>query len=175
MTTTPLDSAASPTPRWAVRAAHIAALSALPAGIWRLLLTAGYLGGYTEAGYEALGITGWSAFYVAGLSVATEALALLTIGLVRPWGEVLPRWIPLLGGRRVHPMAAVVPAALGAVGLTCIWTPFALWWAVPHPDMTALGNTVVGFLYLPLVAWGPLLGAVTFAYHRRRHAKRPVR
>lgn len=87
MTTTPLDSAASPTPRWAVRAAHIAALSALPAGIWRLLLTAGYLGGYTEAGYEALGITGWSAFYVAGLSVATEALALLTIGLVRPWGR----------------------------------------------------------------------------------------
>ncbi|MFD9575552.1 hypothetical protein ACFWBI_37755 [Streptomyces sp. NPDC059982] len=175
MTTTRPHSAVSSAPRWAVRAAHVAALTALPAGFWRLLLAAGYLGGYTEAGYQALGVTGWGAAYVASLSVATEALALLTLGLVRPWGEVLPRWVPFLAGRRVHPLAAVVPAGLGAVALTVIWTPFALWWAIPHPGMTALGSTVAGFLYLPLVAWGPLLGAVTFSYYRRRHATGPIR
>ncbi|MEU9133152.1 hypothetical protein AB0D08_34510 [Kitasatospora sp. NPDC048540] len=174
MTTTPPRSAVSPAPRWAVRAAHGAALTALPAGIWRLLLVAGYPGGYTEAGYRALGVTGWGAAYVAGLSVVTEALALLTLGLVRPWGEVLPRWVPFLAGRRVHPQAAVVPAGLGAVVLTVLWTPFVLWWAVPHPGMTALGSTIAGLLYLPLVAWGPLLGAVTWSYYRRHRAARPI-
>ncbi|MCF2434811.1 hypothetical protein LV779_08900 [Streptomyces thinghirensis] len=52
--------------------------------------------------------------------------------------------------------------------LTALWTPFAWWWATPHPDMTSLGATLLGFAYLPLVAWGPLLGAVTVSYYRRR-------
>lgn len=173
MTTARLDPAAPPPPRWAVRAAHAAALVTLPTGIWRLLLATGHPAGYTDAGYAAMGLTGWGAVYVVGLSVASEALALLTLGLVRPWGEVVPRWIPLLGGRPIHPLAAVVPAGVAAVALTVLWTPFVAWWAIPHPDMTALGNTIVGFLYLPLVAWGPLLGAVTISYHRRRRATRP--
>ncbi|MFJ4585619.1 hypothetical protein [Streptomyces echinatus] len=61
-------------------------------------------------------------------------------------------------------------AGLGAGALTLVLSQFALWWAFPHPNMTPLGNTVAGFLYLPLVAWGPLLGAVTIDYHRRRRA-----
>ncbi|KOU05506.1 hypothetical protein ADK86_07255 [Streptomyces sp. NRRL F-5755] len=173
MTTVAFDPAVPPPPRWAIRAAHAAALVTLPTGIWRLLLAAGHPAGYTDVGYAAMGFTGWSAVYVVGLSVASEVLALLTLGLVRPWGVVLPRWIPLLGGRRVHPMAAVVPAGCGALALTVLWLPFVAWWATPHPDMTALGNVIVGFLYLPLVAWGPLLGAVTLSYHRRRRAERP--
>jgi len=173
MTTTPCQPIVPLPPRWAIRAAHMTALVTLPTGIWRLLLATGFPAGYTDAGHTAMGFTGWGAVYVVGLSVGSEALALLTLGLVRPWGEVLPRWIPLLGGRRVRPLAAVVPAGLGAVALTVLWTPLLAWWAVPHPDMTALGDTVVGFLYLPLVAWGPLLGAVTLSYHRRRRAARP--
>ncbi|MFI1680909.1 hypothetical protein [Streptomyces sp. NPDC020607] len=38
-------------------------------------------------------------------------------GLVREWGEVVPAWVPVLGGRRVRPLAAVVPALLGAAAL----------------------------------------------------------
>ncbi|MBO0918496.1 hypothetical protein [Streptomyces laculatispora] len=170
MTTTRPTHSDSLPPRWAVRAAHLVPLLTLPSGIWRLLLAAGHRGGYTEAGYQAMGISGWGVAYVVGLSVAGEALALLTLGLVRPWGEVVPHWIPLLGGRRVRVPAAVIPAALGAVALTVLWAPFAVWWAVPHADMTALGSTVTGFLYLPMVAWGPLLAAVTLSYYRRRRA-----
>jgi hypothetical protein len=171
------EPATPPPPRWAVRAAHATALVTLPTGIWRLLLAAGHPAGYTDAGYEAMGIAGWGVAYVVGLSAVTEVLALLTLGLVRPWGEVAPRWIPWLGGRRVPPRAVTVTAALGAVALTALWTPFALWWTVPHPAMTDLGNTAVGFLYLPLIAWGPLLGAVTVSYYRRHHrtTARPVR
>ncbi|AJC54245.1 hypothetical protein GZL_01649 [Streptomyces sp. 769] len=168
MTATRLVPALPSPPRWAVRAAHAAALVTLPSGIWRLLLAAGFTAGYTEAGYEAMGFTGRGALYVVGLSMAGELLALLTLGLVRPWGEVLPRWIPLVGGRRPNPRAVTVAAGLGAGALTLGLTQFALWWAFPHPNMTPLGNTIAGFLYLPLVAWGPLLAAVTIDYHRRR-------
>lgn len=38
--------------------------------------------------------------------------------------------------------------------------------------MTRTGVTVVGILYLPLVAWGPLLAAVTVSYARRHRAAR---
>ncbi|MFH8382975.1 hypothetical protein ACH4E7_18805 [Kitasatospora sp. NPDC018058] len=170
MTTSQLTAAVPAPPRWAVRAARIAAVTALPAGLWRLGLVLGWHGGYTDAGYHAVGFTGWGAVWPVALSLLTEALALLTLGLVRPWGTVPPRWIPLLGGRPVNPRAVVIAASLGAAGLIVLWTPFAAWWAVPHPNMTPLGHLTVGFLYLPAVAWGPLLAAVTVSYHRRHRA-----
>ncbi|MEU9042784.1 MULTISPECIES: hypothetical protein [unclassified Kitasatospora] len=154
-------------PRWAVRAAHVAAVTALPAGLWRLGLVAGWHGGYTDAGYQAMGFTGWGAVWPVFLSLFTEALALLTLGLVRPWGTVPPRWVPFVGGRPVSPRAVVRAALLGAAGLAVLWTPFAGWWAVPGTGMTPLGHFLVGFLYLPTVAWAPLLVAVAVSYHRR--------
>ena len=45
----------------------------------------------------------------------TDALALLTLGLVRPWGEIVPVWVPRLGGRRIPPAAVVVPATAGGM------------------------------------------------------------
>ncbi|MFF5207165.1 hypothetical protein [Streptosporangium sp. NPDC000396] len=159
---------APPAPRWARWAAHLAALAPLPSGLWRLALALGFTAGYTEQGYADLGITGWGVPYVIALSVLNEAAALLTLGLVQPWGEVAPRWIPFIGGKTVRPMAAVIPAAIGATILIFLWTPFLFWWTIPHDDMTPIGNTVAGFLYLPLVAWGPLLVAVVISYYRRR-------
>ncbi|MEU3775858.1 hypothetical protein AB0F11_22100 [Streptomyces sp. NPDC032472] len=160
MTLPQAEHPAAPAPRWTVWAAHAVALVTLPSGIWRLLLAAGFTAGYTEAGYAAAGIPGWGRLYVVCLSIGTELLALLTLALVRP----LPRW----RGRRVPPRAVTAVAGAGAAALAVAWTPFALWWTLPHPDMTPLGATVAGFLYLPLVAWAPLLAAVTVSY-RRRH------
>jgi hypothetical protein len=109
------------------------------------------------------------------LSVVSELLALLTLGLVRPWGERLPQWVPILGGRDVAPLAALLPAYAGAAALTALWTPMLLWWRVPHADMTSTGAAVVGLIYLPLVAWGPLLAAVAVSDHRRCRAAGPGR
>jgi hypothetical protein len=60
----------------------------------------------------------WEGPYILSLTLASEALALLTFGLVRPWGAVVPAWIPFLGGRRVPAMAAVIAASLGAFTVT---------------------------------------------------------
>lgn len=164
----PVTSVAAP-PRWAVWAAHLTALVVLPSGLWRIVMVLGYPAGYTEAGFvpfETFGAKVW----MLTLSVICELVAFLTIGLVRPWGEVVPRWIPLIGGRAVRLMAAVVPAALGAAALTLMWANVPWWWTYPHEDMTPTGSLVVGVLYQPLVLWGPLTAAVTFSYYRRHRA-----
>ncbi|WP_406515537.1 hypothetical protein OH809_24565 [Streptomyces sp. NBC_00873] len=156
-------------PRWAVWAAHLTTLVVLPSGLWRIALVLGYPAGYSDAGFagfETIGAKVW----MLTLSVLCELGAFLTIGLVRPWGEIVPRWIPLIGGRKVRPMAAVVPAALGAAALTLIWANVPWWWTYPHDDMTHTGNFVVGILYQPLVLWGPLLAAVTMSYYRRHRS-----
>ena len=43
---------------------------------------------------------------------------LLTLGLVQRWGEVFPRWIPFLAGKRVPPALAIVPASLVSILVT---------------------------------------------------------
>jgi hypothetical protein len=118
--------------------------------------------------------------YVVLLSIASELLAFTAVGLVARWGEVVPRWVPGLGGRRVPTYAAVIPATLGAVVLTALWTwvavslaegrdiqgrPLAAGFPLdPHDWQGVLALTA----YAPLLAWGPLLGVLTVAYARRR-------
>jgi hypothetical protein len=156
-------------PRWAVVVAHLVPLVVLPSGLWRLALVAGVPLGLRSGG-AAVTVHGWEAVYIVGLSVVSEVLALLTVGLVRPWGERAPSWLPLIGARRVAPYAAIVPAALGAVALAAIWT----WAFRDFPDLGSLDVLGTGpqallvACYAPLLLWAPLLGAVTYAYYRRR-------
>ena len=157
-------------PRWAVVAAHLAALAPVPSGLWRFALAFGMLAGYTEQGYQDLNMSGWGAPHVIILSVGTECVALLTLGLVRPWGEMVPRWTPVLGGRAVNARAATVAAFAGAAILVILGTPFIFWWQLPHDEMTSTGSMLVGILYLPMVLWAPLLIAVTVSYWRRHRA-----
>ncbi|WP_345607240.1 hypothetical protein [Pseudonocardia adelaidensis] len=154
-----------PAPRWAVVAAHIVPLTTLPSGLWRVPLALGF-----PMGLVGLQIQWWEPPYFIALSLVTEGAALLTLGLVRPWGERVPRRVPLLGGRRVPPLAAVVPASAGAVALGLIW-------AYAFRDFPELGNfhfahggwkVLMIAAYLPLLLWAPLLAAVTVAYYRRR-------
>ena len=57
-----------------------------------------------------------SGIWISGLFLANFGLvgAVLTLGLVQRWGEVFPRWMIGLAGRRVPIALAVVPASPGA-------------------------------------------------------------
>ncbi|WP_063806234.1 hypothetical protein [Streptomyces kanamyceticus] len=159
-------------PRWVRWAAHGAALSVLPSGLWRIAIAFGWDSGF--GGFLApANFPGPGSFYLIGLSLFAEALGLLTLGLVHRWGEVLPGWVPSLGGRRIPTAAAVVPAALGAAAVTLVTVSGALTWT----DSENMGSPdapdgalwwVMTLCYAPLLAWGPLLGAVTVAYGLRR-------
>jgi hypothetical protein len=119
-----------------------------------------------------------------GAALATLAVigAMLTLGLIRRWGEVFPPGIPIIGGGRVPLALAVVPASLVAVLVT---NAGLMYWR-----MTFFGGgfEIAGILltledsWAALVpellwpVWGTALGAATAAYYfrRRRPAPRDV-
>jgi len=174
----PSGTAVSEPPRWAHRAAHLVPLCALPSGLWRIVMGVGVPVGYSAERMSGEGYPGWGTVYVIVLSVLVESLALLSLGLVRPWGEVLPRWIPRVGGRPLRPRIVVAVAGSGAVLLTLIMVSQAIVWQMIDEstlgagELTGTARQVMGLCYAPLLAWGPLLAAVTYTYHRRhRHLK----
>ncbi len=160
----------APPPRWAGRAATAAALTPVPSGLWRTAMAVGVPVG-VDSTYrsEHYGFPGWGTAYVFGLTLLLVGLALLTRGLVRPWGEVLPRGLPFVGGRRVPPLAVIVPAGAGAVALTLLWITafFNLDEIFVLFGLDGVERIVVLACYTPLLLWGPLLAAVTVSYARR--------
>ncbi|MCT2592918.1 hypothetical protein LHJ74_23895 [Streptomyces sp. N2-109] len=176
-TTSPAAVESAPAPvrppeRWAVRAAHLTVLCVLPSSLWRSLLAVGVPLGYSaEVMRENYQAPGSGTVYMLGLSLLAEVLAFLTLGLVRPWGEAVPRWVPVLGGRPVVPRTAVRVAAAGAVLLTLVFTVVPLVQTfVVDPGAGELDGGWLWLMracYLPVLAWGPLLACVTLSYHRR--------
>jgi hypothetical protein len=100
--------------------------------------------------------------YIAGLSFGSFGLALLTLGLVRPWGAALPTRLVTAAATTLATVVAVavgyylVKEALDLGGPLRTLAPGC----VP-PDRDVL------IYYVPLVAWAPLLYALTYQYHRR--------
>jgi hypothetical protein len=162
-----------PVPRWANVVAHVIPLLTFPSGLWRVGIALGFSMGTLDDNGQPFHVEGWAAVYIVGISIVAEAVALTAFGLVRAWGEVIPRWIPLVGGRRVPPLAAVIPAVLGSVALILIWTygfrdVFFAFGGLPIPFTNDAWAALMIASYAPLNLWGPLLLLLTWAYWRRR-------
>ncbi|MFP3992423.1 hypothetical protein U9R90_34140 [Streptomyces sp. E11-3] len=164
----------SRTARWA---AHAAALTLVPSGLWRIAIAFGWDSGFTGDFLDPAYFPGRHSWYLIGLSLFAEALGLLTLGLIHRWGEEIPRWAPVLGGRRIPVLAAVIPASVGAAAVTLLVFFGALDWnsaenmGAPEAPQGAL-YWVMTACYVPLLAWGPLVGVATVAYFRRRRGCR---
>lgn len=115
----------------------------------------------------------------AGAGLATIALggAVLTLGLIQKWGEVFPRWIPLLRGERVPIPLAVFPASVVSVLVMAAGLMFVRLTLTGKLDVI-LGEGVLGAqnwaalapeLLWPL--WGAALAAATLAYYCRRRGR----
>ncbi len=117
-----------PASRPATVIAHLIPLTVLPAGVWRIVLGFGVPMGFARAALERDDMPGWGTVSTIFLSVLTECLALLSLGLVRPWGEVVPRWVPVSGRPSYPAMGRRRPGrrrrrpAHGDVGLGRPWT-----------------------------------------------------
>jgi len=121
-----------------------------------------------------------SGMWIGGaLSLGSFCLvgAFLMLGLVQRWGEVFPRWMIGLAGRRVPIALAVVPAALAAVVLIAggigIWSGLAQMIA----NSTAAGAEGTGLIgeiifqlgpTLLFPVWGAALAVATLGYYYRR-------
>jgi hypothetical protein len=117
--------------------------------------------------------------WTAGLFLATFGLvgAVLMLGLVQRWGEVFPRWMIGLAGRRIPIALAVVPAAL--VSVLLIVGGIAIWFG--RDQMVAAmvaggaeGRGGVGEILfqvgptLLFPVWGVALAVATVGYYYRR-------
>lgn len=149
--------------------------SVAPSAIWRTAAGVGIPVGWTQEHLDRERIPGFGTVYVITLSVLSIAAASLTIGLVRPWGERIPRVVPRFGGRRLPIVPVVAVASLGAVAVAVIVVQSIVHWS----SVSGFADRPMSFwsvlmllCYLPAVAWSPLLGAVTVAYVRRRTASR---
>lgn len=84
----------------------------------------------------------------------------MTLGLVRGWGLVAPRWLPFVGGSPVRAGAAVTVALLGALIMTAATVSHLMIWdTVVQGNLTGTRRAVMGWLYAPLLFVGAAAGA----------------
>jgi hypothetical protein len=174
-------------PRWARVGALAVPFTVLPASLWRIAICTFHLPLTRMTGDvvdSSSGLPGLPlAVYVVLLSIVSELVAFTAVGLVARWGEVFPRWVPVLGGRSVPARGVVALGGGAATVLTLLWT----WTAVtvssgrrvdgsratgPRPlEFEHWQGWLAVVAYAPLLLWGPLLGAVTVHYGRRRSVR----
>jgi len=118
--------------------------------------------------------------WVGGLFLAAFGLvgAGLMLGLVQRWGEVFPRWMIGLAGRRVPVAMAVVPASLVSVllivGGIAIWSGLGQMVARVAAAGTERAGSVGGMIAfgvgptLLFPVWGVALAVATLGYYYRR-------
>lgn len=154
----------APPQRWATVAAWATLVCALPSALWRMLMIAGVLPG-TEAMRR---LHDGEGAYVLGLSIVQVLVAVLVIGLVRPWGE---RFLGLRIDRRVP----VVLGTLGGLAMTYLFTvaPVLGMLAGQRPDQGTIHGGALALMllaYAPMALFGPLTLAAVVGYAQRRGA-----
>ncbi|RZQ64785.1 hypothetical protein [Amycolatopsis suaedae] len=150
--------------RWGRWAAYAGAACALPYGLvrtyWGIELALGLDNG--EVGRTVPHVL--MLFVLGGLPLGG---AVLTIGLTRRWGEVWPRWVPFLRGRRVPLWFPVTLGSWAAIIVTLSGLKFDVLAVRAIADGTATLNWSggPGLAFLP---WGVAVGVATLGYYLRR-------
>ncbi|MGY1849609.1 hypothetical protein [Blastococcus sp. SYSU DS1021] len=153
--------------RWGRIATWIAVAGPLPYALLRMTWLTPWPLGLPEGGELE------TATRLFGLLLGFAALggAVLTVGLIRPWGEVWPGWVPGLRGRPVPVRVPVLAGGLVAAVLLA---------ASPGLVVAGIEGLTAGdgmqaalLLIFPTLPWGLALAAAVTAYaYRRRGACR---
>jgi hypothetical protein len=162
--------------RWGRMAVYVAMVAPVFYAFTRYAWALGFPLGMSE---EYLRQGQKSGMWISGLFLATFGLvgAVLMLGLVQRWGDVFPRWMIGLAGRRVPIALAVVPAGLVSVllvvGGIVIWAGLAGMAA----NLAAAGEQgmglVTGIIFqvgptLLFPVWGVALAVAALGYYYRR-------
>jgi hypothetical protein len=162
--------------RWGQVAVYLAMVAPVFYAITRYAWALGFPLGMSE---EHLRTGQESGTWISGLFLATFGLVgvALMLGLVQRWGEVFPRWMIGLAGRRIPIALAVVPALLASVLLIAggigIWSALgqmaATLAAGGSEDMELIVD--ISFQIGPTLlfpVWGVALAVGALGYYYRR-------
>ncbi|MCP3799790.1 hypothetical protein NLX83_11030 [Allokutzneria sp. A3M-2-11 16] len=144
--------------RWGRYVTIAAALCPLPYGLMRMswLTPAPLLGPDNVASSPGIRLMGLL------LGFAAIGGSVLTLGLIQRWGEIWPRWVPVLRGRPVPIAFPVTFGALIAAVMAFAGVSFGIM-ALSGPEPKPLM-----LLAFPFPLWAPLLAAAVLAYYYRR-------
>lgn len=149
--------------RWAVYvAAALPLIYSMTRWAWALGIPLG-----VSAEFLAEGERDGAGIWLAGAYLASFGAigGVLTLGLIQRWGEVFPRWIPGLRGKRVPPRLAIIPGIFVAIIVTVAGLTYWRLTLAGRFEMSEWGAWLPE-LFWPV--WGAALAAGTFAYHLRR-------
>ncbi|MEU4608777.1 hypothetical protein AB0F43_37810 [Kribbella sp. NPDC023972] len=148
--------------RWGFWATIVAVLCPMPYALLRMtwLLP-------NPIGFDADQLNAEPGIKLLGLGLGLIALAsgIVTLGLIRPWGEVWPRWVPFVAGRPVPIKTAVIP---GAVAATLLLVSSASLTGLLWSAEASLTRNIVYLLIFPFPLWGASVALATAAYYYRR-------
>ena len=167
---------ATPIARWVQVCGAAAILAALPTVIWRSLIGFGFTLGTPDSWRNAEQIPGVGTSYVLTLSAVQLLAALLALVLIVPNADRVPRWSPVLPGRRAPTSLVVGVGLLGASLVAALCVLSIVNWAQVNPFRDA--GTVSGWSYLcwgcyvVAPAWPVLLTATILGYGRGRRISR---
>lgn len=144
--------------RWGRWATIVAALCPMPYALLRftwllpdpVMFSAAELD--AEPGIRLFGV---------GLGLVAFGAGVVTLGLIRPWGETWPRWMPFVAGRPVPVKAAVIPGTTAALLLGV----GSISWVV---TVATNADGLLSELVIPFPLWGASVGLATLAYYLRR-------
>lgn len=157
--------------RWGRAAVTVSVFVPVVYALTRWAWALGFPLGITEQFFregQAIGL--W--WFGAALGMLAICGAIMTLGLAMRWGEIFPRWLPYLAGRRVPPALVIIPASTVAVivmsaGLMFVRMAVAGTLMIGGHAITLHENwgALAPELLWPI--WGIALGAATLAYHYR--------
>ncbi len=150
--------------RWGRRATWIAVVTPLVYCTTRWAWALGFSLGIDPVAYQEGKEQG---LWLAGAALASLGLggAILTLGLIQRWGEVFPRWMIGLRGRRVPPMLAVIPAMF--VSVLVVSASF-MYIRIVFIDGVTASTWPLSLPEAFWWVWGGALFVAALAYLRRR-------
>jgi hypothetical protein len=162
--------------RWGRIAVYVAMVAPVFYALTRYAWALGFPLGMSE---EALRRGQESGTWTSGLFLATFMLVgpVLMLGLAQRWGEVFPRWMIGLAGRRVPIALAVAPASL--ISVLLIVGGIGIWFGLGQMVTVSVAGGAEGMGLIGEIAfqvgptllfpvWGVALAVATLGYYYRR-------